>query len=1296
MIFDVLPSQIQALDSKELVELLRKLLHAEGRKSGISLRGVSVPLQITISDGGEDARIAWKGGQENTDYLPARFSIFQSKATDPNVAGWKKEVWSKTTQKKGAVRKLNNAMAKTIAERGSYVGFTNAVLVGNKYDDRIQAIKDGILEAHSDPSQLAAIDIYDANKIAEWVSSHPSVGIWLNELQSGLALGGFQTMDGWSKRADFVSIERVTDKASRYTIGGKSLVGQEEDQPSGENKLTFEQAKERIADHIAEPRTTVRLFGPSGIGKSRFILEVFSDRSTFVKSANGIAAIYCDFRNGESQIIAAANTFVNLGSPAVLIVDECPREAAAQLHEIVTSAESQLRLVTIDIDDRPITANGCLNISISPGDEDLMEGIIRQRLPKAKDDEILYIKDLCGGFPRIAVLATESYVGQTAFLKSIDDVVERILKGSGITDKNQIRSIESLALFDRLGADGEFSETFDLVAASLAGITGDKMYEHIASAAQHQLVDRRGRVFKVQPAPIAAYLGYRRLDVLRVTTLVKFIENAPSELLLPFLEQWKFFDRSNTAIAVAEHLLARDELLGTRVTLESEFGSKCLNALVHVAPDAVAKTMQREFGALTVDELIKVTDGRRHLVWALTKLVFRRESFAAAAHLLMRLAAAENESWSNNATGYFGQLFQLRLCGTVASPAERFSVLDQGLTSPDNRIVAVCVEALKNTLKRGHFSRSGGAEKIGTQLPLRDWQPTTWGEIFDFHRAGLKRLTALRRSHAALRESCEKAIATHIRALLSENLYDDVVAAIDEVVADKGLWLEAIKGVGDWLYFDRADAPLEFAEKVRAVYDRLIPKDLMQRALLYTKFWSTDIRNPDLVYNRKGATSRDFDFSSRKAREVATEIAADDDLTQMVIRVMVKEELHNAFPFAHELGLKIKNSITTFRFAVSAFEGTGETKGIRFIHGLLAGIDRSDNDTADACLRIALESPSLKAMATQLYAALDMTPERLNEVVAAVENGSVQPDDCVPLSYGRRLDDLSPEAILPLLDALCIKYGTAGIWAALEILSMYQHDRSDLNPLLEAFIKEQLVSPTLLEAAERINRDGYLFETLTSLVDKHAGLNNEFALGLSEQATRICKAEDHDIFFAMDDSIRKVLSLLVVRKPLPTWQVISRFYEVATSLERHRLENLMGPDRYAFDGKEPNGSGVLFGVPETELLTWSRDDPASRAPFLCTFYPLLAEIDGNWHWHSSFERLAAEFGQVREFRSSIARRLHPTSWSGSLVPQLEIFLGPLEKWFAHSLPELALWARETHQALLEQIKYERRRDTEDT
>lgn len=424
MIFDIFPSQIKSLDSKQLVELLKKLLHAEAQRAGISLRGVSVPLQITISDGGEDARISWTGGLEQTDYLPSRFTVFQSKATDPGPAGWRKEVWTKGSQKKGVARELNEAASKASSEHGSYVGFTSSLVIGTKYDKRIDGIKDGIREAGADPDHLNAIDIYDANKIASWASQHPAVAVWLNELQSGLGLKSFRTIESWGK-SEISSIQCVEDKAERYSLAGKDIYGQQERETPGKNVFTYQQARERITDHLTEAQNCVRIIGPSGVGKTRFVYEVFRDKTTLAKSLLSVSAIYADFRDFDHQIFQIIQSLSESGSSALMIIDECPREAASKICDHVSIEGGNFRVLTIGNDDRPIDKNNCLNISVSPADDALVEGIIRQRFPKAEDTDVSFIKNLSGGYPRIAVLATDNYSEKSPILKSVEDVVER-------------------------------------------------------------------------------------------------------------------------------------------------------------------------------------------------------------------------------------------------------------------------------------------------------------------------------------------------------------------------------------------------------------------------------------------------------------------------------------------------------------------------------------------------------------------------------------------------------------------------------------------------------------------------------------------------------------------------------------------------------------------------------------------------------------------------------------------------------------------------------------------------------
>lgn len=55
--FTVQPDEIKDFTGDQLVALLRRLLYAEARKAGVPLRGVEVPLQITVADGGQDGSI---------------------------------------------------------------------------------------------------------------------------------------------------------------------------------------------------------------------------------------------------------------------------------------------------------------------------------------------------------------------------------------------------------------------------------------------------------------------------------------------------------------------------------------------------------------------------------------------------------------------------------------------------------------------------------------------------------------------------------------------------------------------------------------------------------------------------------------------------------------------------------------------------------------------------------------------------------------------------------------------------------------------------------------------------------------------------------------------------------------------------------------------------------------------------------------------------------------------------------------------------------------------------------------
>ncbi|WP_250482416.1 hypothetical protein [Caballeronia sp. GACF5] len=1287
MIFQIDPSQVQRLDGKQLVELLRRLLYAEAQLSGLSLRSVSAPLQITTADGGEDARVHWTDGEPKTDFFPCRFNVFQSKATDLPPAGWRREVWSKPSQKDGAPKELNDAMKEVISARGAYIGFTSAAIVGNKMSSRIKAIKEGICDAGEDPEKLAAIQIYDANQITAWVGRHPGVAVWLNEEQKRASFGGFQTIRAWGRRPDFSAIKTVDDLATRYGVG----VVNSEDRATSDS-LTSKQAKQRILDHIQTPKTSVRIVGPSGVGKSRFVFDFIDQNATLEGLVVECAAVYCDFRSvGQVRLHQALEEMAHESVPALMIVDECPRESAIALAHITSYASSRLRLITIDTDDRPLKVDNTLDLSVSKSDDALVEAIIRQRDPRAETATISYLKNLCDGFPRIAVLATDNHLGGMPALNSIEDVVDRVLAGCGLNHRDQLRAIECLSLFERIGYEGSVASHLDLVAQGLARLSGDEMYEYLATASKHELVDRRGVYFRPQPRPIAAFLGARRIDLLRAETILSFIDSAPNELVLSFLQQWRFFDKTRTAVSVAEGLLKPDGRFGTKEALSSTFGAECLEALTHVAPDSAAAAIRRAFDDASLEELETVTEGRRSLVRVLERLAFRRQFFLWAARLLLRLASVETESFGNNATSQFKQLFQVALSGTETEPAERFIVIDDAIKTGDVRTLRVCVEALDASLQHSYLSRTAGAEELGSGPPLQDWEAKTWDQLFDFHRQSLARLEQIAQTHTSLEERCDNVVASNLRALISEPFLDDVERSVKAIVQRRGVWLGGVQALGEWLYFDRKGSPQPLQQRVRSLYDSLIPTDLADLVLLYTAFWKGEIHDPDADYGPDDT----FEYSTDKAVSLARQIAKDEELTSRTVRTLAARKLNNIFPFAAELARHVADPRSTFQLALGIVTESKQLDGIAFLRGLLSGIDDRDVPLASECMKIALSQKDLQGNAIDFHTAVAVSSERLAEIVASVKAGTLQPSHCVLLSYGKGLDALSAEQILPLIDELTTNHGSIGAWCAVEIVSMYQLGRRVFDPVLLARMVGILGSPVLVGAVHQRNLDGHLFESMILAIDKHGGLTPDFAATLAEQFARLCHSDNGDAFHALDDYAKKVMKLLVSKQPDALWSVISRFVQRATPSERRRLSRLVeASSRNALGSEEPQlGSGALYGAPDQLYFDWADADPASRAVFLCEFFPVFhKDQSGEIKWHSAMEALASRYGSESTFRGALGSRLVSSFWSGSFSSFVEPYLSALERWFGHKMPELAVWAKDTHFYLENRIEAARRMD----
>jgi len=284
MIFEANASQIERLDQSQLVDLLRRLIQAELNKNSIPLRSGTAPAQITIADGGDDARVSWLGGPNETDWLPSRFTIFQSKKGTTSPVGLKAETQTKSSQGTDAPI-LSEALEEAISQSGAYVIVTSTPVVGTKLDRRIKAIREGVSDTGNDPSLLSSIQIYDCNKLAAWTNTHPSVALWINALLRDVHLSGFQTFEDWARAPEISEIEFQQNDDTRFVAKGKEVQSWKNDDDSISQEKSFGEIREIISTFLLTRGNAIRVVGPSGYGKTCLVHQLIASPGALPQDA---------------------------------------------------------------------------------------------------------------------------------------------------------------------------------------------------------------------------------------------------------------------------------------------------------------------------------------------------------------------------------------------------------------------------------------------------------------------------------------------------------------------------------------------------------------------------------------------------------------------------------------------------------------------------------------------------------------------------------------------------------------------------------------------------------------------------------------------------------------------------------------------------------------------------------------------------------------------------------------------------------------------------------------------------
>ena len=382
-----------------------------------------------------------------------------------------------------------------------------------------------------------------------------------------------------------------------------------------------------------------------------------------------------------------------------------------------------------------------------------------------------------------------------------------------------------------------------------------------------RIIQAAGDYIMVTPAPLAAALAAEWLEYTPDSDFVRLLPNIDAAgLTSPFTDQLKLLDFSEKAAALCSRLLGPNGPLSSAEVLNSSVGSQIFRALSELNPLAATESLYRVFLDFSPAEMRDVTIGRRDLVWALEKLCWPVETFPTAAEVLIKLAAGENEKWSNNASGHLNQLFHIYLSGTKMPAIQRLPVLRTGLKSIFPEVRNVSIAALGSGLEHNHFMRSSGPEIRGTRLPERDWEPKTYLDIWNYW----KEIFLLLRDEILKGDELSTVALETLGRGLGGLLVTPLVMELEEEFRSianhqSGFWPAAR---------DTILRTLELVQELR--HDQ---REVIERWLSYVQPKDLEHRLADIVSNpgwhhEKNDDESYEDVSAKHARELADELAS--------------------------------------------------------------------------------------------------------------------------------------------------------------------------------------------------------------------------------------------------------------------------------------------------------------------------------------------------------------------------------------------------------------------------------------
>lgn len=1232
--FDVTGEHIAALDEQTFPPLLRRLLNAEAHFYSVPAGGIHVASNVSAPDGGEDGRITWTGGPEHTPFLPSRFCQFQLKAGKVTPAAARREVLTKAGAVKDMVRSVLEA-------GGHYILLCAHPYVQKEIEKRETSIRKALRDAGVNIVD-ERVAFRDADQVAAWVNHHPAIAVWVKDLTRRGTIGPFRSWSHWAGRAEHEGSPWVADER---------LPG----------------LRAFVRERVMKPHGIARVVGLSGLGKSRLVLEALRpvEDGDFLH----VTAMYADESEfGSEAINTVVQNLADMGTRAVVVVDGCVPQNHRVLVGMVSRSSSRLSLVTID-NEIPSGTLDETTIKIDEASSSVTEAIVNPVSPSLPSEDQRRLVGSSQGFPKIAISIGQAWKGSIPIAHATDDdLVDAFVRGrSTLEPELLLKSAKLLAAFGLLRPDDD--SQLNEIAARGRNLTEDDLYAAVEDLVGRRVARRRGGLVVLQPRPIALKLAERQWREWRPSSWDEVLAgDINPDLRVGAARQLALLDTTEIAKVVVARV-CRDGGPFDNFKGDSEaVHAKVLSALAEVDSAVVVDRIERFLGRF--GDLLEVKgDARRHIVWALEKIAFRPDTFEAGARLLLRLAAAENETWRNNATGQFTALFPVFLGNTAADGRERLAVLDEAAKTEDPVERRIVVEALIAGSRTGHFSRLIGPETHGSRPALDPWQPATHGDVADYIEGCVMRLVRIAEGSDEYGDTVRTRLGPHLDSLVSHGFIDLVETLIATVGGAATEWKEALENLGLFLKDDAVDK--DVAVRVRRLIAKLQPQGLKERVrFLVTEMpWNFPVGEK---LDREGRVQR----QEAAVRELVVDLVKQPGILKGLLPQLACGRQEKAYTFGAAVAAIADAPLDWQAPIVQAVLETPEgERNYDMLAGYIIGIAKGHPEVVEAFKREAACSAELAPALPLICWRLGITLSDVRLAIEALREGLLSPDYLARWTSRGALAKIPASEVAPLFDMM-VDHSAAAFTVAVDLMWTYGDFATNNLDGLRPQIRKLAEKVTWWQQLWGGMEANYHFEQIMKwMLSKGRQDPDARATALA-----FAKALVEERGWEDAKCIKSVTSMLLSDFPEVAWPIIGQAI-VSGKIQAWDLEHILGDEPLLYRQQNP----AILSLPVDTLFAWCHAH-SNRAPaFAARVLPILTtcrEDSQEPLLHPVMARLLDEFGDREDVQKAIDLNMHNFGWTGSWTTYYALYEKPLtELQDHHPKPKVRRWAERMLQRL---------------